>query len=226
MKKSKKKVIINDIIMGSTMFICFILYTFVVANCDVRQISGAASQVGLAGFNEIFFKMLPFNEVFYKISEVFGYLTFLLIAFFGLVGVLQLVKRKSLLKVDKGILVLGGFYVLVLMAYVLFEKIIINYRPFVIDVEEGLEASYPSSHTMLAVCVCLSAFVMLSDYIKKKDILKIARIVCIALMVIVVITRLLSGAHWATDIIGGIMLSTTLFSFFVLALNLVKSSKK
>ena len=132
---------------------------------------------------------------------------------------MQLIKRKSLLKVDKRLLFLGGFYVVMLLVYVLFEHVIINYRPFLIDKE--LEASYPSSHTMLALCVCLSSLLISKYYFNKKAV-KIVNIVTIILMFVLVIGRVLSGAHWITDIIGGIIISAFLVYLYDYLINKFK----
>ena len=59
----------------------------------------------------------------YKISEIFGYMILLLILIYGCIGLYQLIKRKSLFKVDKEIIKLGLFYVLMLIVYIVFEKI-------------------------------------------------------------------------------------------------------
>jgi undecaprenyl-diphosphatase len=111
---------------------------------------------------------------------------------------------------------LGFFYVIVLITYFFFEKVQINYRPVILD--EGLEASFPSSHTMLALCVCLSALIM-NNYIKfKKNPKKIFNIGIILLMVLIVLSRFLSGVHWFTDIIGGIIISIFLVYIFYISI--------
>ena len=132
----------------------------------------------------------------------------LLVLYYGIIGLKQLIKRKSFLKVDKRLLLLGLFYIIVLLVYIFFEHVIINYRPFLIDNE--LEASYPSSHTMLALCVCISSLLISKYYIKNKKTLKIVNTITIALMLILVIGRILSGIHWITDIIGAIIISAFL----------------
>ena len=147
----------------------------------------------------------------YKITEVLGLLVIAIVLIYGCIGIYQLVKRKNLLKVDREIIVLGCFYVLMAITYVLFEKVVINYRPILIDGE--LEASYPSSHTILALCIALSSLKVSKEYFNKKYIKKI-NIITIVLMSLVVVGRLISGVHWISDIIGGIIISLTLLSYF------------
>lgn len=206
--------------------LCFVIYTVMIKTVDVRAVGEAGSVVGFAGVNEIFYNMLPFNDVLYKISEMLGYITFLLVACFALLGAMQLFKGKSLKAVDPKIYTIGGFYVAMAVVYVLFEKVIINYRPVIVDIEEGLEASYPSSHTVLAICICMSAIIMFPYYIKNKKICIGATVGTVVVMLGVVVTRFLSGAHWLTDIVGGMLVSAALVSIFVTVINIVNKRTK
>ena len=189
------------------LFIICILYTILVKYYDTNAIGPKNTVVGFSALNALFSNLTGYNEFYYKLTEVLGILVFVLVGYYGIIGLMQLIKRKNLLKVDKRLLFLGGFYVVMLLVYVLFEHVIINYRPFLIDKE--LEASYPSSHTMLALCVCLSSLLISKYYFNKKAV-KIVNIITIILMFVLVIGRVLSGAHWITDIIGGIIISAFL----------------
>ena len=190
------------------LFIVCILYTILVKYYDTNAIGPKHTIVGFSALNALFSNLTGYNEFFYNITEYLGIIPFVIVGYYGVTGLLQLIKRKSLLKVDKRILFLGGLYVVVLLTYALFEVVIINYRPFLIEKE--LEASYPSSHTMLALCICLSSLLINKYYIKNKKALKIINIAIIVLMFALVIGRLLSGVHWITDIIGGIIISAFL----------------
>jgi len=203
-------------IIAIVLFIVVILYILLIKFVDVKTIGPENTEVGLATINNFFHNMLPYNETFYKISKYLGYLSFLLIGFYALIGLYQLIKHKDFKKVDKKIIMLGFFYVIVLITYFFFEKVQINYRPVILD--EGLEASFPSSHTMLALCVCLSALIM-NNYIKfKKSPKKIFNIGIIALMILIVLSRFISGVHWFTDIIGGILISLFLVYIFYISI--------
>ena len=70
---------------------------------------------------------------------------------FAGVGLIQLIKRRSIFKVDADIMILGVYFAVVILAYVIFEIIPINYRPILI--EGRMEASYPSSTTLLVLSV-------------------------------------------------------------------------
>ena len=93
-------------------------------------------------------------------------------------------------------------------AYVFFEIVAVNYRPVLI--EGVLEVSYPSSTTMLVMCVMLSAMIELRDRIRNKTVRCSITAAILGFTMFMVIARLLSGVHWITDIIGGALLSTGL----------------
>ena len=190
------------------LFIVCILYTILIKYYDTNTIGPQHTVVGFSALNALFSNITGYNEFFYKLTKYLGFIPFLLVLYYGIIGLKQLIKRKSFLKVDKRLLLLGLFYIIVLLVYIFFEHVIINYRPFLIDNE--LEASYPSSHTMLALCVCISSLLISKYYIKNKKTLKIVNTITIALMLILVIGRILSGIHWITDIIGAIIISAFL----------------
>ena len=143
----------------------------------------------------------------YKITEILGIIPILIALMYAVIGLIQVIDRKSL-KVDKELIALGILYIIVILIYVFFEKFIINYRPVLID--GILEASYPSSHTLLSICICGSALLINKYLFNNKKIYKYINIISIISMVLIVLGRLLSGVHWASDIIGSIIISITL----------------
>lgn len=201
----------KNIIVSIILFITSIVYTVLVKYVDVKQIGPNNSSVGFSGINKWFSNLIGSNMTIYKISELLGYIVMLLVVIYGCIGLYQLVKRKNITKVDKEIIKLGLFYVLMLIVYVLFEKIEINYRPILIDGE--LEASYPSSHTILALCICFSSLITSKKYFNKNYI-KIINLVTIVLTSLVLFLRIISGVHWISDIIGGIIISFLLISIY------------
>lgn len=196
------------LIIALVLLVISIIYTVLVKNVDVAAIGPEGSSVGFSSLNGKVHEMLPYNETFYKISKYAGILPFLLVALYGLIGILQLVKEKSLVKVDKRLYGLATFYALFAAVYIFFEKVIINYRPVILD--EGLEASYPSSHTLLALCLCFSSKIVSKYFIKNDSLRKIINIGSVVLAAIIVIARIISGVHWISDILGGILISCTL----------------
>ena len=144
----------------------------------------------------------------YTITDWLGLVPLVFVIGFALLGLVQWIKRKNLLKVDYNILILGGFYIVVMAVYVLFEMLIVNYRPVVID--GILEASYPSSTTMLVMCVMPTAIMQFNARIKNNVLKRYVTFVISTFIAFMVIGRLISGVHWVTDIIGGALLSTGL----------------
>ncbi len=190
----------------------FILFTLLIKFVDVRQIGPKATSVGFGLINGFFHNLLGFKERMYTVSKLLGYLALLPVAFFAYIGAVQLMQRKDLMKVDRDILILGGFYIVVFILYILFDHIPINYRPVLLDGE--IEPSYPSSHTLLAICVMMTTYMELQWRLKQSSLKKGLMIGCLVLMVLVVLTRFISGVHWFTDIIGSILLSMSLVSAF------------
>ena len=201
----------ENILKTGFLFLLFVLFTVIVKFVGVSPIGPEKSEVGLAFINEWFHNLFGFNNMFYKLSKYLGYLPFLFVLFYGYLGLKQLIDKKSLKNVDKKIIYLGCFYVLMGLFYIFFEKVIINYRPVLL--EGDLEASYPSSHTILAVCICISSIIM-NRYYLKKNLLKYVNISTAVLMLLIVVGRLFSGVHWLTDIVGGLLLSSALCYLF------------
>ena len=107
---------------------------------------------------------------------------------------------------------MGGFYVVTIAIYLFFEKFVINFRPVLI--EGYLEVSYPSSTTMLVMCVMPTAMMQWSSRIKNKKWKKIVIFISTIFIAFMVIARLLSGVHWFTDIIGGALVSAGLVTMY------------
>ena len=182
----------------------FLLWTVAVSRLDVQPIGPQGSVIGFATLNGLVHSFTGVHMLLYTITD---WLSLLPVAFglgFALLGLRQWIERKSIWHVDRSILILGGFYAAVLAVYLLFEKVVINYRPVLI--EGVLEASYPSSTTVLVLCIMPTAVMQLRSHAQKKGIIMAITV----FTVFMVIGRLLSGVHWVTDIIGGILLSAGL----------------
>lgn len=205
------------------LLLAFFLFTMAVINVDVQPIGPEGSKVGFAAINGPVHKAFPLSDFFYTLTTYLGYLALLAVLGYGALGVMQWVKRRSLKKVDHQLIALGVFFVLMLLCYVAFEKLPINYRPVIL--EEGLEASYPSSHTMLALCVFGAMMVPYPQLIPAEK-LTFVRVAAASLMVLSVVGRLLSGVHWLTDIVGAILLSAALLSFYCMLLQLSRLRKE
>lgn len=190
----------------------FLLWTATVRFIDVQAIGPEGSSVGLATINRFFHSLTGVHMSLYTITDWLGLVPVGFVFGFAGLGIVQWVKRKHLLHVDRSILVLGGFYFAVMGSYLLFETLIINYRPVLID--GILEASYPSSTTMLVLCVIPTAMMQLHARLKSKSLCRCIDVVLNVFLLFMVIGRLLSGVHWLTDIIGGILLSTGLVTLY------------
>ena len=194
--------------------ILFVILIVLLKTVDVAPIGPEGTSIGLSQINKAVNESLGVSDLWYKITKVMEIVADLTVLIFGLIGVTQLVKRKSLLKVDKDILALGGLYVVMAAMYALFEVVIINYRPIIMEGDEHVEASFPSSHTMLICVIMGSAIMLMSKYIKNEKLRVILSILFVAVMVVMSAGRLLAGVHWLTDITGGVLISITLLAAF------------
>ena len=195
-------------LVGVSLFAVFVLWTVLVCFVDVRAIGPQESSVGFATLNGYIHDLTGVNMRLYVITDWLGLVPIGVAFGFAVLGLVQWIKRKSLLKVDRSILTLGGFYIVVMAVYILFEIVVINYRPTLIG--GYLEASYPSSTTMLVMCVMPTAMMQFSKRIKNELFRRCVMFIIIAFIVFMVIGRLVSGVHWITDIIGGALFSTSI----------------
>ena len=208
----------KNILISSILILLSILFTIIVKLVDVRQVGEGPSNIGLSTINSYVFKTLGVNNIWYDITTLLGVFAIFIAVVYVFIGFIQLIKRKSLLKVDKEIIILGLFYIVVVGLYVFFEKIIINYRPILMD--GVLEASYPSSHTLMVLCLCGSS-IMINKKLYNNRVSKYMNICSTIIMVVMVVGRLLAGVHWFTDIIGGILISIALLMVFYTVLCMI-----
>ena len=190
----------------------FVLWTAVVSLVDVQAIGPRGSSVGLAALNGFFHNLTGVHLSLYLITDWLSLVPLGIVLGFGALGLVQWVKRKSIWKVDRSILVLGGFYLVVLAAFVFFEVYAVNYRPILI--EGVLEVSYPSSTTMLVMTVMSTAALQLKSRIQNPALRKSVVAAIIVFTVFMVMGRLVSGVHWVSDIIGGGLLSAGLVMLY------------
>ena len=214
-KKNKKR-----LVLGAGLVVVFVLWTVFVCFVDVRTIGPEGSSVGFATLNGFVHELTGVNWLLYTVTDWLGLVPIAVALGFAILGLVQLIKRKSLWKVDHSILALGVFYIVVMAAYLVFEIVVINYRPTLI--EGYLEASYPSSTTMLVMCVMPTAAMQLNARIKNTVFRRCVIITIIVFIAFMVIGRLVSGVHWITDIIGGALFSAGVVTTYFSICNILK----
>ena len=190
----------------------FALWTTVVMWVDRTPIGPMQSVVGLASLNQAFHTITGVHLWLYQLTDLLSFIPFLIAGAFALMGAFQWVRRKKLRSVDHDILGLGIFYGAVIAIYLAFEVFVVNYRPILID--GILEASYPSSTTMLVLCVMCTAMIQVKHRVKNAAARQCLHNIMLSFTVFMVVGRLISGVHWLTDIVGGILLSAGLVSLY------------
>lgn len=198
--------------IGPAFLAAFALWTALVCFIDVRAIGPNGSSVGFAALNEVVHETIGVHWGLYTVTDWLGLIPIGFVLGFAVLGFVQLIQRRSFFKVDRSILVLGGFYIVVMAMYLLFEEVVINYRPVLIG--GNPEASYPSSTTMLALCVLPTAMMQLKSRIRHIAVRRVVLVTLGTLTAFMVVGRLISGVHWLTDVIGGVLLSVGLVALY------------
>lgn len=210
----------NNFYPGACFLIAFVLWTVLLRFVDVKPIGPKNSRVGLSTINQFIHNLTGTNMTLYNITDWLGLVPIAFVIGFGFLGLFQWIKRKHLKNVDYSIFVLGGFYIAVMAVYLLFETVVINYRPVLIS--GFLEVSYPSSTTLLVMCVMPTAIMQLNERLKNGIFKKCLITLIVLFTIFMVAGRIISGVHWITDIIGGALLSTGLVTLYQAVIDLKK----
>ena len=208
MNRSRRK----GLIWSGILFLSFVLWTFLIQTVDVRPVGVNGTDVGFAAVNTWFHRLTGVHMGLYTVTDWLGLVPIAVCMGFGVLGLSQWIRRKSLLKVDRDIILLGVYYILVILGYLIFEMIPINYRPILID--GAMEASYPSSTTLLVLSVMPTLLFQVGRRSKRPIIRRIAALFVILFSAFMVIGRLTAGVHWLTDIIGAVLLSAGLYLLY------------
>ena len=210
-------------IFGVSLLAVFILFTMSLSWVDIQPIGPEGSWVAYAGINKAVHELFGMNTTLYNLTDWAGVVAILIAFGFAILGLMQWIKRKHILKVDSSILVLGVFYIIVFGVYAFFELYVINRRPILIN--GILEASYPSSTTMLAMCVLPTAMMQFHRLITKASARNVINALCGLFTAFMVLGRLICGAHWFTDIFGGLLFSVSMLLLYCSANNLILAKK-
>lgn len=212
MKDIAKKILKFDFTPTIVIYIFFMILTGLLVYVDVKPIGLGGSSVGLATINQFVFDKIGKSVFWYNLTEILGKIAILYVIGFGIYGLVQWLDRQKLRRVDKDLIALAVLYLLIALHYIVFEQFIVNFRPLLVTNE--VEASYPSSHTMLLICVMVSGIMQFHSRIHNKVLRIVAEVFSLLVMVVTVVGRLLSGVHWFTDILGAVLLSAALLCFY------------
>ena len=207
MKKAKKTVC-----AGAILLTAFWVWTILIQRIDVQPVGQNGTDIGFSAVNTWFFRLTGVHMTIYTVTDWLGLVPIIICVIFGVLGLIQLIKRRSLLRVDIDIILLGVYYILVIIGYLVFEMIPINYRPVLI--EGFLEASYPSSTTLLVLSVMPTLCFQVNRRIKSRRLKTAINIFAVLFTLFMVIGRTVAGVHWLTDIVGSVLLSAGLFLLY------------
>ena len=202
----------RGIISGTVLILAFVLWTLLIQTVDVQRVGVNGTNVGFAAANTWFHRLTGVHMGLYTVTDWLGLVPIAVCMGFGILGLTQWIRRKSIAKVDRDILLLGGYYILVILGYLIFEMIPINYRPILIN--GAMEASYPSSTTLLVLSVMPTLLFQVSRRTKEQTVRRITAAFVVLFSTFMVTGRLVAGVHWLTDIVGSVLLSAGLYSLY------------
>ena len=202
----------RGIISGTVLILAFVLWTLLIQTVDVQRVGVNGTNVGFAAANTWFHRLTGVHMGLYTVTDWLGLVPIAVCMGFGILGLTQWIRRKSIAKVDRDILLLGGYYILVVLGYLIFEMIPINYRPILIN--GAMEASYPSSTTLLVLSVMPTLLFQVSRRAKNQTVRRITAAFVVLFSAFMVTGRLVAGVHWLTDIVGSVLLSAGLYSLY------------
>ena len=202
----------RNLITGVVLVVAFIIWTILIKTVDVQSAGVNGTEIGFATVNKWFHTLTGVNWSLYNVTDWLGLGPVFVCMAFGIMGFVQIITRKSLLKVDKDIVYLGIYYVIVIAGYLLFEAIPVNYRPVLVN--GFMEASYPSSTALLVVAVMPTLVFQINRRVKNRTVRRTAFVLTVLFSVFMVTGRLVSGVHWVTDIVGSLLFSAGLFQTY------------
>ena len=97
--------------MGVMFIVGFVIGTFLVLKVDVQPLGVNGTNIGFATINCWFHQLTGVHMEIYTITDWLGLVPIILCMLFGGIGCVQLIKRRSLLKVDYDIIFLGIYYI-------------------------------------------------------------------------------------------------------------------
>ena len=153
-----------------------------------------------------------------KITDIILIASIAVLGVFAILGFCQLVRRKSLKKVDKPLLAMLIPLVLMAITYFIFDKfLVLNIRP-----NGSGEPSFPSTHTMVVATIFLLTAIILPNYIKSKTTRVIMDIVMLLFIALVSVGRVLANMHWVSDVVGGLIFAVIFAVIYYLILRRTK----
>lgn len=206
----KRKLCFGTVLLG-----CFLIWTLLIRCIDVQPIGPRNSSIGFAALNGWFHQMTGVRFSLYTLTDWLGFVPVAVCIGFGVLGLAEWINRRRIERVDADILLLGGYYILVILLYLLFEAVPVNYRPLLIN--GILETSYPSSTTLLVLSVMPTLPFQLRRRVKSIPLCHTVSVLCAVFSCFMVLARLVSGVHWLTDIVGAVLGSGGLFMLYTAA---------
>ena len=168
------------------------------------------------------------SNTWIKITDIILYASIAIVGLFAVLGLAQWISRKSIKKVDKQILWMVLPLALVVIVYLVCDKILTPDRfSFMPTRPDGSgEPSFPSTHVLVVTTVffCISA--ALPKYIKSKVALFLIDIVMFALASLVATGRIMSDKHSYIDVAGSVVFALIFYGIYNAIIHRKKAKKE
>ena len=112
--------------LSAGLIFAFAAWTIALSVIDTQAIGPENSSVGFATINAAIHGAIGVNMTLYHLTDWLILLPIVVAFAFALLGFCQWIKRGSILKVDTSLLLLGAVYIVVVIAYAIFEIAIIK----------------------------------------------------------------------------------------------------
>lgn len=196
-----------------TAVCCTILFLVLTVSLLLVDVQSAGAQtVGWASLNFWWHDLISVQHGWHIVSNIVATVTLLALCAMVVWQFIIMLRGKSFRAFLKQWLAFDITVILLVLCYVLFQIVVVNYRPIMID---GMaEVSYPSSHILLfatllplIVCECW-------HNVPSKVWRRVIAVSALVLMVVGIVARALCGYHWLTDSVGALLLSAALVAWY------------
>jgi undecaprenyl-diphosphatase len=199
-----KKFINLYTILGCSFLVLFIILMLLL-NVDKAVIAESGKEVGLSHINNLV--SYSYKENIDFMTDLLMYITFTVVVFEAGLGLYQLIKGKSLFKVDIEIIIFGIALVVMVALWLLFDYVIkINVRP-----THEAEGSFPSTHVLITTFLALASHAFICYQYENKFAKYGSLLIAVSIIALVLFGRVASGMHYITDVTGGLFLGLALY---------------
>lgn len=209
----------NKLIFSSSTILLLLALTLMLFYVDVGYYMNG--KIGLYFINN-YFATYSINSTWDLVTTIILDINFLLIVAIVVIGIVQAIMRRSLLKICRNVIVSELLIALMMIVTMAFSSLIyVNSSPVLQS--GGKVSSYPSNHIVIVTFIALLCATLVKDYfayVRFDNVNIVAKYlsfgISISVISVMVVGKILSGRVWFTDAISGLLLGLFFYSLFLL----------